>query len=61
LGLRHVEAKGLGYDKGYTTLEGMFFPLKNVCPAYPFIDLRGHIFNNNEYAANVGLGVRFEP
>jgi hypothetical protein len=61
--LRHIEGKGVGYKRGYTTLEG-FFPYVGESWV-PFLDVRGHIFNNhhhhhhNHWAANGGLGLRY--
>jgi hypothetical protein len=55
---RHIEEKGVGYNQGYTTVEGFFSlvePLNESC--IPFMDLRGHVFNNGKMAANGGLGV----
>ncbi|MBS0629315.1 MAG: inverse autotransporter beta domain-containing protein [Verrucomicrobia bacterium] len=59
LTLRHIEPGGIGYSHGYTTIEGLFFPLSNQGKRWPFIDLRVHYFNNNQWAGNLGLGVRF--
>ena len=58
VGLRHIEAKGIGYHDGYTTLEGYFGFDPNSYEYMPFIDVRGHVFNNGEWAANAGLGFR---
>jgi len=55
--LRHIDPGGIGYNEGYTTLEG-FFSFNNG-NYVPFLDLRGHVFNNGKYAANAGLGMRF--
>jgi hypothetical protein len=55
--LRHIESNGIGYDQGYTTLEG-FFHTSDPTQWVPFLDLRGHVFNNGKLAANVGLGLR---
>jgi hypothetical protein len=58
VGLRHREARGVGYRDGYTTLEG--FAIYNRTTSFmPFIDLRGHVFNNGKFAGNAGLGGRF--
>lgn len=58
--IRHIESKGIGYNKGYTTLEGFFVPLSNLNTRWvPFLDLRGHIFNDGKPAANGGLGLRY--
>lgn len=60
LGVRHIEANGIGYNRGYTTLEGFFTPpsLANT-RILPFFDIRGHIFNDGKWAANAGMGVRY--
>lgn len=57
--MRHIEAGGIGYNQGYTTLEG-FFPLFRPfdCVWVPFLDFRGHLFNNGQPAANAGIGIR---
>ena len=57
---RHIDPKGIGYNQGYTTLEGFFTPQCNLDkPWVPFLDLRGHVFNNGKLAANAGLGLRY--
>lgn len=57
---RHIEANGIGYHQGYSTLEGFFAP---TAPWHgfwiPFLDIRGHVFNNAKFAANAGVGLRF--
>jgi len=55
---RHIEAGGIGYSQGYTTLEGFFAPDPQQWLLMPFLDLRGHVFNNGKIAANAGLGFR---
>jgi trimeric autotransporter adhesin len=56
---RHIEPKGIGYNQGYTTLEG-FFSLYNGWDNWtPFLDVRGHVFNNGNPAINAGLGMRY--
>ncbi len=58
--IRHIESKGLGYNQGYTTLEGFFVPLSALNTRWvPFLDVRGHIFNNSKPAANAGIGLRY--
>ncbi len=58
--LRHIESNGLGYNTGYTTLEGFFVPLPSLNTRWiPFLDVRGHIFNNSKPAANAGIGLRY--
>jgi trimeric autotransporter adhesin len=56
--VRHIESKGIGYNQGYTTLAGFF---SHVCDNnwVPFLDLRGHIFDDGKFAANAGLGARY--
>ena len=58
--LRHIEGKGIGYNQGYTTLEG-FFTAPGLMDTvwFPFVDLRGHLFNDGKSAANVGVGLRY--
>ena len=56
-GVRHTEARGVGYKDGYTTLEG--FGIYDNNPSFmPFLDLRGHVFNNGKLAGNFGIGGR---
>ncbi len=57
VGVRQTEARGVGYSSGYSTLEA--FGIYNRCTSFmPFIDLRGHLFNNGKYGGNVGIGGR---
>jgi hypothetical protein len=57
---KHVEAKGIGYKKGYTSLTGFFTVPSTLEGSWvPFLDLRGHVFNDGKFAANAGLGVRY--
>jgi|GEM_PF-5873942 len=60
VGVRHIDPKGVGYSEGYTTLEG-FFTAPNYIGDHwtPFLDLRTHFFNDAEFAANVGVGMRY--
>ena len=56
--LKHREHNGIGYDTGYTTAE-LF-----LCPAWknnfmPFLDMRGHVFDSNDFASNIGIGLRY--
>jgi trimeric autotransporter adhesin len=58
--VRHIEGKGVGYNQGYTTLEGFFTPSEPWKNSWmPFLDLRGHVFNSGQAAANAGVGVRY--
>ena len=54
---RHIEAEGIGYNQGYTTLETFLAP-DNDAALVPFLDLRAHVFNNGKFAANAGVGGR---
>lgn len=55
--IRHTEARGVGYHDGYTTLEG--YGIHNHNSYFmPFLDLRGHVFNDGKLAGNIGLGAR---
>lgn len=58
VGVRHDEARGVGYKQGYTTLEGFFTSDGWSESTLPFLDLRFHVFNNGRLAGNAGLGVR---
>ncbi len=59
VGVRHIENKGIGYPTGYTTVEAFFAPRPDLWAVMPFLDLRGHVFNNGQLAANAGLGLRY--
>ncbi len=56
----HREANGIGYDQGYTSLDG-FFAFSSIGSWHPFFDFRAHLFNDGRPAANVGFGLRFLP
>jgi parallel beta-helix repeat protein len=55
---RHIENKGIGYNTGYTTLEAFLAAPTDLWAVMPFVDLRGHIFNDGHWAANGGVGLR---
>ena len=55
---RHIESKGVGYNTGYTTVEGFFGGFISDMKGLPFLDLRGHVFNDGKLAANAGIGIR---
>ncbi len=58
--MRHIESKGIGYNQGYTTIEGFFTVPHTLKTSWvPFLDLRAHIFNNGEPAATAGAGLRY--
>lgn len=56
--LEHIEAQGIGYDTGYTTLGAVAFPA-SCSTIQPFIDLRSHLFNDGKTAVNAGVGIRY--
>ena len=55
---RHIENKGIGYKTGYSTLEAFLGAPPETWAVMPFLDLRGHIFDDGKWAANGGLGLR---
>jgi hypothetical protein len=56
--LKHIEGGGIGYNKGYTTLEAFIASDPDWWSVTPFLDLRGHVFDNGKFAANGGIGLR---
>lgn len=59
IGVRHSQGEGIGYHHGYTTIESFLSPRHCVGSLSPFLDLRGHVFNNGKFAANAGVGLRY--
>ncbi len=57
---KHREANGIGYDQGYSSLDG-FFLFSSMGNWYPFFDVRAHLFNEGRPAANLGFGLRYLP
>lgn len=55
---RHLEGTGVGFTRGYTSLD-LFLSHCFCDNLYPFLDLSGHYFNNQKWAANGGLGLRY--
>ena len=56
---KQTQGPGFGYKKAYTSLELFIVPRNIDADQFvPFIDLRGHRFSNNRWAANVGIGAR---
>ncbi|MCX6991146.1 MAG: inverse autotransporter beta domain-containing protein [Chlamydiae bacterium] len=54
-----IQDKGLGYDKGYSTLGAfLIMPYSEKRVVYPFVDIRAHNFNDGKWAANCGMGLR---
>lgn len=58
--LRHREANGIGYSRGYSSLD-LFYTPSFRDNYYPFIDLRAHVFNDGKPAFNTGIGLRYLP
>jgi hypothetical protein len=56
--IRHIEGGGIGYNHGYTTFEAFLAPDPESLCVMPFLDVRGHVFNDGKMAANAGLGLR---
>jgi hypothetical protein len=57
LDLKHKEAGGIGYDKGYTTIQA-FTAIRSSDLYVVLFDLRAHQFNDGKLAGNIGLGLR---
>ncbi len=57
LDIRHRDPKGVGYETGYTTID-YFLTHRFGKPQFLF-NVRGHVFNNAQFAANGGFGFRF--
>jgi len=57
--VRYDSPKGIGYNEGYSTLEGFFSPPLLDDAWLPFVDVRGHVFDSGKWAANAGLGLRY--
>ncbi len=55
------EQKCIPFATNYTTLELLFAPKYHLGHMMPLLDLRGHRFDNNTYAANAGIGGRYIP
>jgi hypothetical protein len=59
--LDHTEGNWLDNHQGYTSIS--FFsalPFLETSSFTPFIDVRGHFFNNGKNAANAGIGLRYQ-
>jgi len=59
ISISHTEGKGLGYNRGYSSLDLFLAKPLRGSTIVPFLDLRGHIFNNGRFATNAGLGCRW--
>jgi hypothetical protein len=57
---RYTIGRGVGYSEGYATLEGFFARSPSLDNSWiPYLDVRGHVFNNGKPALNAGFGVRY--
>src|SRR6185295_11160792 len=61
LDFRHREGRGIGYHSGYTTTELFLASHRPGKNWVPLVDMRGHFFNNDRWAVNTGVGVRYLP
>ncbi len=65
LSVQHIwgdqEEKCIPFATNYTTAEAIFAPEYCLGTIMPMMDVRGHRFDNNTYAANIGLGGRYVP
>ena len=52
------QGEGIGYKEGYSSAN-VFLTPNWTKPFQPFLDARGHIFNDGYYASNLGIGARF--
>jgi len=61
--IRHVEGwgEGISFGTDYSTLAMLWAPDYRVGRIMPMVDLRGHRFDNNTYAANIGFAGRYVP
>lgn len=58
--LSHTEGKWFDVDIGYTSFDGFVaLGLGYQDAIIPFLDIRGHVFNDGKWAANVGGGLRY--
>lgn len=58
VGLSHIQSGGVGYDKGYSSIDLFATPYSHHDALF-FVDVRAHRFTNGKFAANGGLGVRY--
>lgn len=58
--VRHIEGKGIGYNKGYTSVD-LFTAFAPTLEHrwVPFLDARLHVFDNGRIATNAGFGLRY--
>lgn len=56
--LRHRSPGGIGYARGYSSLD-LFYAAQVDANWFPYFDLRGHVFNDGKPAFNLGTGFRY--
>ncbi len=52
---------GIAYGTDYTTVQVLFAPIYHPGHFVPMLDVRGHKFDNNTYASNIGIVARYIP
>ena len=57
--VKHIDPNGLGYKYGYSSLDVLLTVPATQSPFMPLLDIRGHVFNNGDFAANAGFGLRY--
>ncbi|KPK32192.1 MAG: hypothetical protein AMS24_04780 [Chlamydiae bacterium SM23_39] len=58
--ISHLENEGIGFRKGYSTIEGLFFFQKIGKKNFlPILNTKLHVFNDKEINFNLGAGFRF--
>lgn len=58
---RHTEFNGVGHENGYTSIDFFMTPFHETHGVLPFVDMRAHVLNNGDIAANIGIGFRRQP
>lgn len=63
LSLQHVQGthEGVAYGTNYSTAAALFASKYHLGHTMPMVDARVHRFDNNTYAANLGLAGRYLP
>ncbi|MBS0615909.1 MAG: hypothetical protein JSR58_05090 [Verrucomicrobia bacterium] len=56
LQVRHRESAGIGYNKGYSTVDYTISHIGELSQF--FLNARGHLFNDARFASNLGIGAR---
>jgi hypothetical protein len=56
----HLIGRGVGFETGFTSLD-LFATPQGIYTdkILPFLDARGHVFNNGKFAFNLGAGGRY--